>query len=148
MSQQSQNRKIPLDFNLPKVSEGELKKLSLKALSSLNPQKQYRVLFLEADKPRSVPQTKYYFVILNKFCKDEGQDPKEFHKQMKEKFAMSMIEINGSPYEVIGSTTTMNSKQMTDFIENVRQFILEFFNYATPDPRNIPIEEYAKYFHR
>jgi len=148
MSQQNQNRKIPLDYNLPKASEEELKKLLIKARSSLNQQKQYRVLFLEADKPVSVPQTKYYWVIVNKFCKDEGQDPKRFHEEMKNRFAMSMIEINGSPYEVKGSTTTMNTKEMTTFIDNVRQFILEFFNYQTPDPHNIPIDEYAKYFHR
>lgn len=144
---QSQNRKIPLDFNLHRGSEEDLKKLLIRARKVLSSNQSYRVLFLEADKPRSMAQSKYYWMIINKFCKDThataGHDPKEFHEEMKKKFAFQIAEINGSVYETEGSTSTMNTKEFSEFVENVRKFLLEFFDYETPNPNEIPIEDYA-----
>jgi hypothetical protein len=138
------NKKIPLDYNLPKGSEKELKKLLIKARASLNEHQSYRVIFLEADKPRSLPQHKYYRMILSMFCKDTGNDQKEIHELMKKQFAFTIVQLNGTSFESNVSTTTMNTKEMTEFIDKFRLWLLEEHQYKTPDPNRIPDEEYAQ----
>ncbi len=138
--------KVALDHTLKDNSEAELKKLLINARGKLDPTKRYRVLFFEADKPRSIPQHKYLFFVEGLFCKHFGHDRKEHHEQLKQMFNMQMVQINGTTYETPGSTSEMNTVQMTKFIDDVRRFYETEFAFSTPDPQRIPDSIYAEIY--
>lgn len=138
--------KVALDHKLKSNSEAELKKLLINARGKLDPTKTYRVLFFEADKPRSLPQHKYLRYIEGLFCKEFGHDPKEHHDQLKEMFNMQLVQINGATFETAGSTTEMNTVEMTKFIDDVRRFYQTDFQFDTPDPKRIPDHIYAEIY--
>lgn len=93
-----------------------------------------------------MPQHKYLRFIEGLFCKHFGHDMYEHHEQLKQMFNMQLVSINGTTYETFGSTSEMNTVQMTEFIDNVRRFYLQEFQFETPDPKRIPDEIYAEIY--
>lgn len=83
---------------------------------------------------RSTAQNAYYWGVVVKvfadFCGYGEEDHDGLHETFKAKFLMRHTDW---PVPVVGSTTTLDTAQFTEYIENVRRFCAEY-GCPIPDP--------------
>ena len=78
---------------------------------------------------RTTDQNSYYWWIL-KFISDEtGHSSEDLHELFKSEFLADKIEILGKQSNKHVTTTKLNTKEMTDYIEKVRRFMMEWGLY-------------------
>ncbi len=81
----------------------------------------HRVYVLDRKKLRSSSQNRYYWgVILDSLAQHTGIEVHEMHELCKHKFNLKTNHIDGVVYEWGGSTKLLNTKMMTDYIEQIR----------------------------
>lgn len=84
--------------------------------------------------PRSTAQMRYYWGVVMRLSSDAtGYTPEEMHEISKAKFLSRKYEVGFEDITAPESTKQLNSKQMTDYIENVRRWLSEQGIY-TPNP--------------
>lgn len=72
---------------------------------------------------RTTEQNKYYWGVVLKVISDEtGYTPDEIHEIMKYKFLRKELEHKGQKYAYVRSTTALDTKEMTDYIEQIRDY--------------------------
>jgi hypothetical protein len=72
---------------------------------------------------RSIPQNKYWRVLMNIFAEFTGMDPQEAHQYWLGRFAptvVKVIEATGEEIEIRLTTSMMNTQQMTQLIDKTR----------------------------
>ncbi len=129
-------RQIKIDVLLKNASDGELKKLH-KCISKLNPEKSYRIIAFEADKPRSLKQNRYLRAIEGLASNHLGYTTAEIHQFVKQTWCSETI-------DVVSSTASISTRDMTQVIENFRNWLLDEHNLSTPDPNAVPDEFYSE----
>jgi hypothetical protein len=128
-----------LDHTMADTSEREISKLVINT-RKIPPTKRVRVLFFEIEKPVSLRQHRYWRLLCRFVEKQTGNDARDFHKEMKEKFAVEIITINNRTYEHIPSMGSMSMPQAAEFITKGIQFIEETFGFECPRPDDVPPE--------
>lgn len=88
---------------------------------------------------RSINQCNYYFGVLIKECCEYFKD--EVTKdQMHELFGYELLRrsyshpITGELIEKVLSTTKLNTKEMEDYLERCRKYMMENYNFRVPLP--------------
>ena len=96
-----------------------------------------------AKKQRSNPQNAFYWgvilPIVKQCLKDAGHvlTTEATHDLIKLKFLKETLFVNedsGEVLERIKSTTELSTSQFMDFVTEIRQFTLEYFNTDIPEP--------------
>lgn len=93
----------------------------------------------EPKKTRTLQQNRYYRAILAIIADETGNDPDDLHEFFKFKLNRKYTTFGG---EVGGSTTQLDTAQMTKYIDRVRQFALDELNISTPSPEEENLMEY------
>jgi hypothetical protein len=87
-------------------------------------------------KTRSVNQHKYLFGVVYRYVGEEiGLTTEEAHQTMKDHFLSYEKQLpNGTAKRFTKSTTELDTLEMTNYIEEIRTFMLEQFSCLIPDP--------------
>jgi hypothetical protein len=85
-------------------------------------------------KVRSLAQARLYFMWLKCISQDTGTSVDDLHEFMKNKFLpWDTTTIFGEEVQRYRTTTQLNTKEFTDYLEQIRQFSLEQSIYL-PQP--------------
>ena len=87
-------------------------------------------------KARSINQHKYLFGVVYRYVGQEiGLTTEEAHQTMKEHFLSYEKRLpNGTVAKFTKSTTDLDTLEMTNYIEEIRSFMLEQFSCLIPEP--------------
>ena len=84
-------------------------------------------------KPRSNQQNRYYWGCVINILSDElGYTPNETHDSMRKEFLVEKGK-DGKP-DKIRSTTSLNTIEMENYMENIRKWAVAFNGTYIPDP--------------
>lgn len=78
---------------------------------------------------RTTDQNKYYWWIMNFVSAETGHTPDDLHEFYKHKFLAPKIEILGETSFGYVTSTKLDTKEFTDYIEQIRQFMQDFGIY-------------------
>lgn len=90
---------------------------------------------------RSEQQNKYYWGVVIKLLVEEiGHDKDEVHEIMSHMFLRRELELDGVIYAVGTSTTKLNTKEMEEYLEDIRRWAAVERNMYIPLPNEIDYE--------
>ena len=127
----------------------ELKDLSPfdEALDKLEPKLKegvkYTLYLLDDKKQRTLNANKYYFGVVLKTLsnffgeKDDSITVANIHEVLKGKFNSKVVFVDGSPFEIGESTTSMTQDRFVQYIESIREWALDSFNVWIPTPTEV-----------
>lgn len=92
---------------------------------------------------RSGAQLRYYFaVVIAYLSEDLGYTKEETHQLMARMFLRyAKLAPDGTEEYFIRSTSSLTTKEMTDYIEQIRTFAITELNIYIPDPGEIVYEK-------
>lgn len=104
-------------------------------------------LYLSEIKPvRSLSQNAYYHVILNYLEEKTGNDHDTLHKRFRKKFlGFEIVDCLGEEEEKIKSTTKLDTKQFTDYIEKICVFMADF-GIEIPQPKDPNFNDFLEHY--
>ena len=95
----------------------------------------------EQKKRRSLNLNAYYWSVVVKLLSDNtGYDKDEMHEVLKSMFLRTRYKLNGVWVDGTKSTTKLNSKEMIEFIDNVKRFASTELSVYIPDPNDVEHE--------
>lgn len=88
---------------------------------------------------RSLASNRFYWKIIDLINKETGNDKDEIHTFFKKKFLPKEFTDyeTGDIYMSYNSTAKLNTKEMSEYLDNVIRFTAEFFGIVIEDVRNI-----------
>jgi hypothetical protein len=108
-------------------------------------QKNLNVYILDKGEKRTLSQNSYYWSLMQIIADDIGDHKNEVHRFFKKKFLPTEeIKVGGFIENCEATTTDLSTKTMTDYIDNIIQFSLNFWNIHLPIPNEVPIEQYLE----
>ena len=86
-----------------------------------------------------LPTDKPYF--------ETGEDKERLHEYFKARYlGISTVEVFGVDVQMSASTTKLNTKEMTHYLDRIQQFALADLGIALPNPSDLYWEQfYQKY---
>lgn len=129
----------PTPYFASKIENGDLKLFDRDGFVryiKAQPDGKYSLIVKKWRKPRSNKQNAWYWgVILPLIADETGHTTEELHEIFKKLFLQrQVIMFNGQEYELPGTTTTLNTSEMTEFINRV---IVEASNMGIVIPEPI-----------
>jgi len=92
---------------------------------------QYLVKIKRKSKRRSIQVNRYYWgCVLAYISTETGENPVRLHETYKERFIPNIVFLD--EYDL--STASLNTDEMWEYIEMIRQHALDFLNTRIPDP--------------
>ena len=123
--------------------------------------KQAVMLYLEklpTDKPyfaeikqirqrRTIDQNSLYWLWLKCLQDETGEDKDRLHEYFKARYlGVSTVEVFGVDVQMSASTTKLDTKEMTHYLDRIQQFALMDLGIALPNPSDLYWEQfYQKY---
>ena len=102
----------------------------------------YVVTIKKYRKKRTLPMNSLYWVWLNGLADHIGTTADVLHELYKKKYLQDRsVVICGHEYKVAGSTTGLDTKEMSEYMNKVKIHANEFLNYYLPDPGQIGFDE-------
>lgn len=136
---------IKLKTSLPNLQRESVEEL-LRKIKTLDPEKPYRVFFSDKRNIRTKNQNAYYWgVIIKEMSNHFGMDSLVCHCILKDRFLKTTITHKDMIYEYTGDTKSLNTKEFTDYIDQVRIWLSNEHEVYTPDPNELTDEEYIQY---
>lgn len=117
-----------------------LRKVLKQMREKLDADKEYKYYVTDHRKPRSLRQNRYLWFIYGFIGNHVGLYPEEVHEICKHLFNFQVCQIGGKIYQYSGTTKVFDTKDMTDYIEKVRQWSLHEFDHYVPEANEIPEE--------
>lgn len=108
-------------------------------LSKIDVTKQWSVSILLLKSKRSIDQNKLYWVWLGIIESETGTFKDELHEYFKERFlGFTIRKVFESEVKIINSTTKLNTKEFTTYLESIRVFVSQELGITllTPDEQN------------
>ncbi len=109
----------------------ELKKV-FDRIKTLKPDGRYRVFVLDAKLLRSSSQNRYYWFCLGVIADHTGIASEELHELLKHKFNLQTSQLGNEVIEYGGSTKLLQTNEMTEYIDKVRQWSQDSLNCYVP----------------
>lgn len=123
-----------MEANLKKVNGVVSMDRDFNLMCSLLRNGEYTVSITRKTKPRSISQNALMWMWYKCMEDSTGQPKKDFHDYYKAKYLKRQIVINNRPLTVIGSTTELDTIQMTDYLEKVKADAATEFGIMLPLP--------------
>ena len=112
-----------------------------KKILKLDSEKDYRVFVLDYKKIRSTQQNRYYWsCVVGELSHHTGYIPEEMHEILNHKFNLQTAYLVDEIIEYGSSTTLLNSKEFTDYIEKIKIWAINELNVKIPDPGELTDE--------
>jgi membrane-associated protease RseP (regulator of RpoE activity) len=113
-----------IDHTLNKAVSGNYEFL-VKRLDALDPTQRWQVTVKPFKTTRSTEQNSRLWKLYTELGQYIGHSPDEVHQLMGYKFLRELKTVNSEPVEVIKSTTKLNTKDMTTYMEAIEQWAAE-----------------------
>jgi hypothetical protein len=94
----------------------------LEKIKALDLTKRWRVNISEEKAVRSLEQNERLWALYGSVANHLGEDAQTIHELMGYKFLRYQTEIAGNPVELIKSTTKLDTKEMTEYQENIERW--------------------------
>ena len=121
------------------TSGAELKKVFDK-IKTLKPDGRYRVFILDAKLLRSTKQNRYYWFCLGVMAEHTGIDSEDIHELCKKMFNIKTVFVGGEMFEFSGSTKSINTVEMTKYIDKIRLWAQDNLKCHIPSPNEMSDE--------
>jgi len=106
-----------------------------------------RVSIKEHREIRTLSQNRLYFLYLKCIEDETGQDKDDLHFIFKSKYLQAKnIEFGGEYHNIIKSTTELDTKQFTDYIEKIIVFASSELGIKLPDPKDLEFEAFKEFY--
>lgn len=116
----------------------------LALIPTLPDTKEWAVEIKQYRKKRTNPQNALYWKWVHLIATETGNEPDLIHEYLKERFLPPQtIKIAGNEIQVPGSTTKLNTAQMTDYMSWVEQWAASELGIILPHPEDEYYEELA-----
>lgn len=114
------------------------------------PDKKYTVKIDLKREIRSLPQNKLMWMWLNCISAETGNDKNDLHDYFKDLWLpVKQVNVLGKWIEKTASTTELDSKQFTDYLNKIQQFANTDLGIVLPQPEDLHFAEfYDEYFNR
>lgn len=125
-----------MEANLSKVN-GEVKMdKDFNLMCSLLRNGEYTVKIVRKTQPRTVSQNSLMWMWYKCMEDSTGQSKEDFHDYYKAKFLQRQVTIGNRWVTVVGSTTDLNTLQMTNYLEKVKADAATEFGISLPLPED------------
>lgn len=125
-----------MDANLSKVDGVVKMDRDFNLMCSLLRNGEYTVKIVRKTQPRTISQNSLMWMWYKCMEEATGQSKDDFHDYYKAKFLARQIVIGGRWVTVVGSTTKLNTLQMTNYLEKVKADAATEFGISLPLPED------------
>ena len=96
---------------------------------------------------RTIDQNSLYWLWLKCLQDETGEDKDRLHEYFKASYlGVSTVEVFGVDVQISASTTRLDTKEMTHYLDRIQQFALADLGIALPNPSDLYWEQfYEKY---
>ena len=109
----------------------------------------YTVRITRKTQPRTVPQNSLMWMWYKCMEESTGQSKDDFHDYYKAKFLQRQIAVKGRWVTVVGSTTDLNTLQMSQYLDKVKADAATEFGINLPLPADRNYQAFInEYRHR
>jgi hypothetical protein len=97
---------------------------------------------------RSLSQNKLYYLWLNCISDETGNQVEDMHEFFKDRFIpWSSREVFGVELKIHATTTNLDTKEFTDYLEKIRMFALDQGIYL-PNPNDHGWDEFYAHYNK
>ena len=125
-----------MDANLSKRNGVVSMDKSFELMCSLLRNGEYTVKIVRKTQPRTISQNSLMWMWYKCMEEATGQRKEDFHDYYKAKFLSRQVAICGRWVTVVGSTTDLNTLQMTTYLEKVKADAAVEFGITLPLPED------------
>lgn len=125
-----------MDANLSKVNGVVRMDRDFTLMCSLLRNGEYTVKIVRKTQPRTVSQNSLMWMWYKCMEESTGQPKEDFHDYYKAKFLTRQVVIGNRWVSVVGSTTDLNTLQMTNYLEKVKADAATEFGITLPLPED------------
>lgn len=131
-----------MEANLSKVNGVVKMDKSFELMTSLLRNGEYTVKIVRKTQPRTISQNSLMWMWFKCMEDATGQRKEDFHDYYKAKFLSREVMIGNRCYMVPGSTTELNTLQMTNYLEKVKADAATEFGIILPLPEDRGYQEF------
>lgn len=135
-----------MDANLTKRDGVVTMDKSFDLMCSLLRNGEYTVKIIRKTQPRTISQNSLMWMWYNCMEEATGQPKEDFHDYYKAKFLARQVAINNRWVTVVGSTTDLNTLQMTNYLEKVKADAAIEFGITLPLPEDRDYQSFIDYY--
>jgi len=125
-----------MEANLSKVNGVVKMDKDFDLMCSLLRNGEYTVKIVRKTQPRTVSQNSLMWMWYKCMEESTGQPKEDFHDYYKAKFLRRQVAIGNRWVTVVGSTTDLNTLQMTNYLEKVKADAATCFGIMLPLPED------------
>jgi len=114
-------------------------------IDQLSDQKKWSISIKIKREIRSLPQNRLYWLWLACICDETGGDRDEIHLELKRRF-LPLKTVKGLSGEVTKpiSTTELDTKQFTDYLEKIQIMMLRDYGITLPNPSDLIFSSFVE----
>lgn len=129
------------------IRRQEDKQAVLSYLEKLPTDKPYFAEIKQIRHRRTIDQNSLYWLWLKCLQDETGEDKDRLHEYFKARYlGISTVEVFGVDVQMSASTTKLDTKEMTHYLDRIQQFALTDLGIALPNPSDLYWEQfYQKY---
>ena len=129
------------------IRRQEDKQAVMSYLEKLPTDKPYFAEIKQIRRRRTIDQNSLYWLWLKCLQDETGEDKYRLHEYFKARYlGISTVEVFGVDVQMSASTTKLDTKEMTHYLDRVQQFALMDLGIALPNPSDLYWEQfYEKY---
>ena len=106
-----------------------------------------RVKITDVKEIRTISQNRLYWLYMNCLEDYTGQDKKELHTYFKYEYIESSTrEIFGKTITLEPSTSQLNTKQFTEYIDKIVRFAATTLSVVLPSPSDLGYNEFVEFY--
>jgi len=118
---------------------------SINYLQALNLSKSYVLSCTVLRDTRTTNQNSLYWLWLACLSEETGHTKDELHSFFKNKFlSKNKINVLGEEINDVPSTTKLDTKQFSEYLDKIKEFAFENLGIRLPVPEDIIFEEFYK----
>lgn len=125
-----------MEANLSKVNGVVKMDKDFNLMCSLIRNGEYTVKIVRKTQPRTVSQNSLMWMWYKCMEESTGQPKEDFHDYYKAKYLQRQVQIGRRVVTVVGSTTDLNTLQMTNYLEKVKADAATEFGIMLPLPED------------
>lgn len=125
-----------MEANLSKVNGVVKMDKDFNLMCSLLRNGEYTVRIVRKTQPRTVSQNSLMWMWYKCMEESTGQPKEDFHDYYKAKYLQRQVQIGRRVVTVVGSTTDLNTLQMTNYLEKVKADAATEFGIMLPLPED------------
>jgi hypothetical protein len=116
-------------------------------LSKIDISKEWNISITLLKSKRSIDQNKLYWLWLGAAEKETGNYSNDLHEFFKEKFlGFTIKKVFGVEVKTINSTTKLNTKEFTEYLDKIHLFISEEIGLSLPYPEDRFFDQFCNEF--